>query len=459
VTLALAVLVIVGAVVAIVRRLEVRLVLLAAALVIGMLAGKPTAIIREFFETFANERYVVPLCTAMGFAYALRHTGCDQHLVHLLIKPLTRLRPLLIPGTVIVGFIVNIPIISQTSSAVTLGPVVIPILQAARIPAVTIGAALLLGCSIGGELLNPGAPELRTVVTESQNAVREMGGKALTIDEHDCVRRILPLNLIGLMGATGVFWWLARRESVNDKGSDADTTDAAKAEAAFKINPIKAAVPFLPLVLLLLTGPPLNVISVPKDWLVQHSSSESTGLFNSRLIGLAMLIGVVAAALVAPRKSLTVPREFFEGAGYAFANIVSLIVVANCFGLAVKEIGLAALLGDAIRAFPLLLLPAGGLLPLGFGFLCGSGMATTQSLFGFFTGPALAQGEDLALVGAVVAIASAAGRTISPVAAVVLMCAAMTGTSPFDLIRRLVVPVLFGMILVVAAAITISLTG
>ena len=39
----------------------------------------------------------------------------------------------------------------------------VPLLLAARVSPVTTGAALLLGSSIGGELLNPGAPELRTV--------------------------------------------------------------------------------------------------------------------------------------------------------------------------------------------------------------------------------------------------------------------------------------------------------
>jgi C4-dicarboxylate transporter, DcuC family len=86
-------------------------------------------------------------------------------------------------------------------------------------------------------------------------------------------------------------------------------------------------------------------------------------------------------------------------------------------------------------------------------------MAATQSLFGFFAGPAVAQGQDPALVGAVVSLAAAAGRTMSPVAAVVLMCATLTNTNPFDLTRRLAVPLLFGIIVVVAAAMTFSPSG
>src|SRR6267142_2331554 len=122
----LGMLVIAAAVYAIYRRLEVRLTLLMAALALGALAENIPAIVQKFLVTFTNEMFVVPICTAMGFAYVLRHTQCDQHLVHLLMKPLQRVRGLLIPGTVVVGFLVNMPIVSQTSTAVTIGTVAIP---------------------------------------------------------------------------------------------------------------------------------------------------------------------------------------------------------------------------------------------------------------------------------------------------------------------------------------------
>ena len=49
----------------------------------------------------------------------------------LLVKPLRRVRWLLVPGVIAVGFLVNIPVISQTSTAVCIGPVVVPLMRAA----------------------------------------------------------------------------------------------------------------------------------------------------------------------------------------------------------------------------------------------------------------------------------------------------------------------------------------
>src|SRR5262249_28698895 len=82
----------------VVKGWDVRLVLLSAALVIAAAAGDVPVVVREFLATFSNEKFVVPICTAMGFAYVLKHTGCERHLVLLLVKPLRYVRALLVPG-------------------------------------------------------------------------------------------------------------------------------------------------------------------------------------------------------------------------------------------------------------------------------------------------------------------------------------------------------------------------
>jgi DcuC family C4-dicarboxylate transporter len=450
----LGVLIIALAVLAIARRVDVRLVLFTAALALagsadliqltreGAADGRITVIIRQFLVTFADEKFVVPICTAMGFAYVLRHTGCDQHLVHLLVRPIQRVRFLLIPGTVVVGFLVNIPIISQTSTAVTIGPVLIPLLQTARISPVTTGAALLLGSSLGGELLNPGAPELLTVVNVT-NEKRASGEPLAT--PADCVHHVLPLNLLHLAVATAVFWWLSL---LAEKRT---LTDAPETKVdTFRVDLARAMVPLLPFLLLVLTSPPLELLPVPRDWLV---GAQDADRFNSRLIGAAMLIGTAAATLLTPRSALGAARAFFDGAGYAFTHIISLIVVANCFGKGVEMTGLAAHLGQLIDRLPGFLMPLAGFLSLGFAALCGSGMAATQSLFGFFVPPARALGVDPVAVGAVVSLGAAAGRTMSPVAAVTLMCANLTGTEPVALGRRVAGPLLAGVFAVVAVSI------
>ncbi|MFO0848481.1 MAG: hypothetical protein U0871_07990 [Gemmataceae bacterium] len=181
---------------------------------------------------------------------------------------------------------------------------------------------------------------------------------------------------------------------------------------------------------------------MPLRWL---ATEETAKLATSRLIALAMLVGVAAAAVVAPRKAGGCMTSFFEGAGYGFTHIVSLIVVANCFGKGIELVRLADHLGRLIAAEPALLHPLAGFVPCAFAWVCGSGMASTQSLYGFFHGPAVATGADPLAVGAMVSVGAAAGRTMSPVAAVVLMCGTLTGAKPGELLRRVSPALLAGL--------------
>jgi len=453
-----ALLMVCAAVVLVIKGLDVRLVLLAAALLIAAAAGDLALVPREFLATFSNEKFVVPICTAMGFAFVLKHTGCERHLVLLLINPLRNFRVLLVPGVVAIGFVVNIPLVSQTSTAVCLGAVVVPLMRAAGYSMATIGACLLLGASIGGELLNPGAPELLTVFNETGVPTTVMASQYIP-----------PLVFTQLAVATCVLWamslWWERAAASQTAARDSSAGPAGQTQGSGfpspfasgngsdaepgRISLLKAMVPFVPLVLLFATAPPFSFIDIPDAWVIATLPDGSRDpAYSSRLIGMAMLVGVLAAAAVTPNKARDSVREFFAGAGYGFANVVSLIVTANCFGKAIQAAGLARLLGDLIEQVPGLIHPLAAFVPLTFAAISGSGMASTQSLYGFFHDPAVALGLDPVAIGALVSLGSAAGRTMSPVAAVVLMCAAFTGTNPFTLAKRVALPLLVGITVV-----------
>src|SRR4030095_4646088 len=132
----------------------------------------------------------------MGCAYVCKLTECDAHLVHLLIGPIKKIRWLLIPGGIAVAFFVNSAIVSQTSTVSVVGPVIIPLLMAAGVSRVTAGALLLLGGSMGGELLNPPAVEVTAIKSNLQP-----GYQATEVIAH-----LLPYNLLASGTALIVFW-------------------------------------------------------------------------------------------------------------------------------------------------------------------------------------------------------------------------------------------------------------
>jgi DcuC family C4-dicarboxylate transporter len=439
----LAALVVVLAFSAVALRVEVRLVLLLAGAALGTLAGQPQKIIHAFFAGLVDASFVVPICCAMGFAHVLKETGCDAHLVRLLTEPLRRVRFVLIPGTVLVGFLVNVPIISQTSVALAVGTVLIPLLAAAGISPMVAGAALLLGASVGGELQNPGAPELSAILAELKKQATQPNLSASA-----ALATWRPYVLLHLAVATFVFWgwaWWSHRTR-----NDMPTAPPQVGDTTEPVSLVKAVIPLLPIVLLVLAGPPLHWLTVDTAWLVPPGGDPHA--FETRMIGAAMLVGTVAAALSDPRAGRHAAAVFFQGAGYAYTHIISLIVVAKCFGEGVKLTPLKEAFGDLLATMPALLLPAAVVLPMIFAYLCGSGIAATQTLYEVFVGPAMRLGVEPVALGGVVAIASAAGRTMSPVSAVALMSATLSGTSSFMLSRRVAGPLLAGLASVLTLA-------
>lgn len=454
----LALLVIAAAIVLVVLRHDVRMVLSLAALVLGLLANEVPLVVRTFLASLAREAFVLPICTAMGFAFVLRKTGCDQHLVQLLVVPLRRFWALLIPGVVVVGFVTNIPVVSQAGAASTVGPVVIPLMLAAKISPATAGSALLLGASMGGELFNPGAPELQVVsatMNERFDAERKLAAKEgrdadpweREVKPTDLVDAARPLAVVQLVVATAVFWWLSLGHERRHRERQPAGEEAAVTTEAFRINYLKAAIPVVPLLLLFVCGPPLSLLDAGPYFV---GKGESMTVAGPRLVGAAMLVGMVLALATDWRQAGDGVKSFFEGAGYAYTHVISLIVAATAFGKAAEVVGIQEALHQVIDAGPALLLPIAVVVTALFAWVCGSGIAATQSLFPMLVDPAKKLGVDPVGLGALTSQAAAVGRTMSPVAAVTMVCASLTKADPIDLVRRVAPPLLAGLAVVTA---------
>jgi DcuC family C4-dicarboxylate transporter len=431
--------VVVGAVYLIARRAEVRLVLFSAALLLAALNGDSSAPIKTFFQKMVDTGTVVPICCSLGFAQVVKTTGCDQHLVALLLAPIRRRRALLIPGVALTAFIVNIPIVSQTGTAATIGPIAFPLMASAGIPPVTAAATLVLGASIGGELVNPGGPEYGTVLGSANRDSSAPYSRA------DCVRRTFPINAVQCLVALAVFWWMSRRDAAEAPAP------AASAEAIPRPNLLFAVVPLFPLVFLFATAKPWSVIPVDERWLATTDELDSSpSIADSRLIGFAMLLGSAVAAIVVfafgkTRTAGEVGKAFFQGAGYAYAEVISLIVVASCFANAVRDAGANTLLDAVAEHAGALFVPVAAYATAAFAFLSGSGIAATQGMFPLLANSAAQRGIDVFSMGCVAVLGSAAGRTASPVAAVNFLCSGMAKVEPWQITRRVFVPILAGL--------------
>jgi len=410
--------VVAAAVCLMIRQIEVRLVLLGSGLVMALLAGKPLAI----FDTFATgmvANLVAPICAAMGFAAVLRATRCDRHLIHLLLVPVRRARGLVLPGGIVAAYVVNAAIPSQAAAAAAIGPILVPLLLAAGYRAEVAAAALLLGASFGGDLLNPGDQNVQAVV-----AATGVSAEALTM-------RVFPAGGAGVLVAAVVFALLNRR------GPTVEPTHPKDAETAgpdFRLNPLKVVIPLVPIALLLLA----NLGFAPLSWLLEPPEGRGTGLDGVYPIVRAMLIGCLLAALVSWRDLPQLTARLFEGMGEGYGKIITMIITAQCFGAGLTALGVCDALLSALggTSWGMALLAVG--VPWGLAVLSGSGSGPIFT-FADTVLKSVNPGQDLVLLGALTCLGGSFGRTMSPMAPVVIYSCGLVGAAPLNVIR-LVLP-------------------
>lgn len=433
--LILAGLIIALAIVAMVRRVDVRLVLLGAGLAMALLAGQPL-VIADTFTRGMVAAMVAPICASMGFAALMNATRCDRHLVHGLLAPLRRVEWLVVPGGILAAYLVNMAVPSQTSTAAALGPILVPLLLASGRPPAVAAAALVLGASFGGDLLNPGAQDVQAVAGSAN------------IDAADLSARVIPASLAGVLVATIVFTLLNGRKARLRLGEPVPVVPAPPDEPSLRVNPIKAAIPLVPIALLLTA----YAGWAPLAWLVTPPPGDEWRPLASALpVVRAMLIGAVLGLVVAWREVLALTKAFFEGMGTAYASIISLTISALCFGAGVAAIGLAdALLQMASASNALVPLAAG--FPWALSILSGSGSGPILAFSQTFLAHVSAADAPVTL-GAVACLGGAFGRTMSPVSAVVVYGSGLVATPPLQVIRHLLPALVAG----AAVALTVAL--
>ncbi len=422
---AIATIALVAVTVMVVRGHDVRLVLLIGSLPVFLATHAMPLMIQEMVAEMANPATVVPIGAAVGFAFVLRATGCDRDLVEVLVIPIRRVRPLLVPGGIAAGYLINTTIVSQAGTASVLGPILLPLLRAGGLDSARAGAVLLLGSSMGGELFNPGAVEMRklAVLTGYQGA--------------ELIRRSAGLNLLACSVALTTFCIVSALRARQKKASTPDSPETPS--PPIRLNLLKAVIPILPLAILM------------GDSLL-GSLSPVHGLTGPTRILAAILIGVVAAGAADPGSIQRLAPAFFEGAGYAYHHVISLIVAASTFAEGIRISGLIALAIRAISGWPDLAMVAAMVGPWCLAVIAGTGIAPAVAVMEFFV-PAADQMElDPVRLGTVASLSAHFGRTMSPAAAVVMVSSTLAGARPSELIRHVAPALLAGGAVMIAAA-------
>jgi DcuC family C4-dicarboxylate transporter len=172
--------------------------------------------------------------------------------------------------------------------------------------------------------------------------------------------------------------------------------------------------------------------------------------------GTALLVGTFVAALTSPRRAGRAAVAFFDGAGFAYNHVISLIIVATAVSDGILHNGLIKTAADGLQGRPAGIAVLSVFLPWALATVTGTGIGTAIACIRAIVPLAPGMGLNPVRVGSLIAISAQFGRTVSPWAPVVLMCATLSRTRPIELVKRAVLPLLAGGAVLVGAALLLG---
>lgn len=391
-------LVLIGTIYFLIKKVEARLVLITAGLIMAIIAGQPMAAFEAFSERMVSDGLVQAILTVMGFAYVMKFTECDKHLVRLVAGGLKKTGVFLVPFAVLATFAINIALPSAAGTAAAVGSIFIPVMMAAGVHPAMAATAVFAGTF--GSRLNPG---------EAHNPfVADIAG----VSAMDVVSANAPASIAaGLIAAVslGVIAYIfkehkgyASSENVMDDGE--------------KISIIRAIVPTVPVIILI-----LGATVVPA---LEMGVAE------------AMLIGSIIALAVTRKSPTKLVQSFFDGVGKAYADVMGIIISAAVFVGGMNAIGLVDAFITAMTDIPQIVNIAATFGPMLLGIISGSGDAATFAFNEAVTPFASQFGVSAVNMGSIAALGGALGRTMSPIAGAAIVCAGIARVNPIELAKR-----------------------
>ncbi|MGF1763073.1 anaerobic C4-dicarboxylate transporter DcuC [Aliivibrio kagoshimensis] len=360
-----------------------------------------------------------------GFASYMTHIGANNVVVKQFSKPLAFIKSpyILLVAAYIVACLMSLAVSSATGLGVLLMATLFPMMTAMGISR---PAAVAVCASPAAIILSPTSGD---VVVAAEKA-----GMPLDVF---AIQTVLPVSICAIivMSAAAYFWniYLDKKENTPMEKVDISEMEV-KAPAYYAI------LPFLPIVgVFLFNGKVIPGLSLDIYTIVVGS------IFVGALVNLA-------THRFNGKETLEDLESCYAGMADAFKGVVMLLVAAGVFAQGLMSIGaidnligLAEAAGAGGVALMLLLT----LLTVAAAVATGSGNAPFYAFVELAPQLAGKMGLNPAFLIIPMLQASNLGRTISPVSGVIVATSGMAKISPFEVVKRTSVPVLFGLITVI----------
>lgn len=396
----------------IIKKYESRMVLFVAGVAMCLIGGLPNDIMKAFTKAMTHNSLVPAICTVMGFSYVMKLTGCDQHLVHSISGLLKKGKVILVPLSFLLTWWIGLALPSASGLSAAVGAILIPTLIAAGVHPAMAAATVLAGT--WGTAISPG------------NAHNPFVADLAGTDMMTVIIYETPASIIASLVCAAVLtaYAVVFKEGANDErriAYEKEMADKMSAGENFNVNYLKALVPVIPLVLLIL-------------------SSKQVGILPEMSVALSMVLGVVIALVITWSNAQKVCVQFFDGMGSAYGNVIGLIICATVFTSGLAAMGLISTLIELMDGSQSLAALSGTFGPFIIALISGSGDAASFAFNGAVTPYAEQFGMTIMGLGSLAQIAGAIGRAVSPVAGAAIICAGLAKVSPMEVSKRNFLP-------------------
>ncbi|NSO35433.1 C4-dicarboxylate transporter DcuC [Enterococcus faecalis] len=369
-----------------------------------------------------------------GYSGYMNAIEANQMAVNFLVKPLMKIKrkSLFVPVVFLIGNLMSLVVPSASSLAIILMSILYPMLASMGISSLTAAGVIAMTATIMPTPL--GADNVIAANTLGYDVLNYVVWNA---------KISLPSLLI--IAVAQYFWQKYCDKKEGEAAYVSLNEEGLSKQKEFDVPKFYAILPILPLLLIVGVGiAGMFVKGITMD------------IFVLTFISFFIAVLVETLRLKSFKKVQDTAVEMFKGMGQGFSQVVMLVVGGSLFTSAIQTLGIIDSIMASVEASSsagiVTTLIFSGATTL-FGILSGGGLAMFYAVIELIPGIAEKAGIDGILISLPMQMIANLTRTISPVAAVVMIVASTVGVSPIRILKRTSVPTIIGIISVIVLSI------
>ena len=369
------------------------------------------------------------LMILFGYSGYMNKIGANQVAVDLLVAPMKKIKSqtLFIPIVFLLGNLMSLVVPSASSLAIILMAILYPMLQGMGISSLTAAGIIAMTATIMPTPL--GADNVIAAETLEMNLM-----------EYVMYNAKISIPVLLILAVVHCLWQRFCDKREGERAFVKIDESKLKKQEDVNLPKIYALLPVLPLLLILGVGIAAMVIpSIKMDVFI--------------LTFISFIVAIIFEVIrTKDFKSVTnASSEMFMGMGEGFGRVVMLVVGGSLFTSGVQALGVIDNLTEAVQhtsSAGLITMVIFALATCLFGILSGGGLAMFYAVIAMIPGIAATAGVHGMLITLPMQMIANLSRTISPVAAVIMIVASTVGVSPTRILKRTAVPSIVAIILV-----------